>query len=299
MVPGIARDCSPRAFRSRLLHRRRRHRPNCGSPTCLRTRRESTCTSTVRRRSATWGTRRSPTTCRCRPVATSSRCVRAARPRARRLCGRARPPSRAGSSTPPPDSVRARQLEAHLFTDDVTTPAPGTANVRFLHAAVGTAAVNVTFAGSSLTFPNASFRHAHRLPSGRGRQVRRHVDGRIGERPRRFAVDRVQPRHQLHRRRDRRRRHSASSPSGGGRAGVVVSPVGALSTGAGGTAPRPQPGPGPAPSVHRRRRADHRGRSRSSARAAGCASTPREGRPARRDAGRSTPRREHGLGLGP
>ena len=42
------------------------------------------------------------------------------------------------------------QLEAHLFTDDMTTPAPGNANVRFLHAAVGTEAVDVTFAGSSL-----------------------------------------------------------------------------------------------------------------------------------------------------
>ncbi len=49
------------------------------------------------------------------------------------------------------------QLTAELFTDDITMPAAGTANVRFIHAAVGTPSVTVAFGGSPLAFSDAEF----------------------------------------------------------------------------------------------------------------------------------------------
>jgi Domain of unknown function (DUF4397) len=49
------------------------------------------------------------------------------------------------------------QLTAQLFTDSMTPPPAGQANVRFIHAAVGAPAVNVAFAGSSLQFNGAAF----------------------------------------------------------------------------------------------------------------------------------------------
>jgi hypothetical protein len=49
------------------------------------------------------------------------------------------------------------QLTAKLFTDSMTVPPAGQANVRFIHAAVGAPAVDVAFAGSALAFNGATF----------------------------------------------------------------------------------------------------------------------------------------------
>ena len=138
----------------------------------------------------------------------------------------------------------ARELEAHLFTDDVTTPAPGHANVRFLHAAVGTEAVDVTFGGSPLSFTDAAFatptnyqavaagKYDVTLTDGSGADL-------VGSQSIEFSPGVT---------------YTVAAIGGGGTPlrllpvvdarGVVVSPLGALSTGAGGTAPRPHPGPG-------------------------------------------------------
>jgi hypothetical protein len=49
------------------------------------------------------------------------------------------------------------QLSAELFTDDIAMPPAGSANVRFIHAAVGAGDVNVAFGGSPLEFTDAAF----------------------------------------------------------------------------------------------------------------------------------------------
>jgi Domain of unknown function (DUF4397) len=49
------------------------------------------------------------------------------------------------------------ELTAQLFTDSMSAPPPGQANVRFIHAAVGADAVNVAFGGSPLVFNGAAF----------------------------------------------------------------------------------------------------------------------------------------------
>ena len=51
-------------------------------------------------------------------------------------------------------------LTAGLFVDGITAPSPGTANVRFVHAAVGAPDVDVTFGANALQFTDAGFARA-------------------------------------------------------------------------------------------------------------------------------------------
>jgi hypothetical protein len=116
--------------------------------------------------------------------------------------------------------------------------------VRFLHAAVGTSAVDVTFGGSPLSFTDATFatptnyqavaagKYDVTLTDGSGNDL-------VGSQSIEFITG---------------INYTVAAIGGGGTPlrllpvvdarGVIVSPVGALSTGAGGTAPRPHPGPG-------------------------------------------------------
>jgi hypothetical protein len=135
-------------------------------------------------------------------------------------------------------------LEAQLFTDDVTMPAPGTANVRFLHAAVGTESVDVTFGGSPLAFTDAAFATPTSYqPVAAGTYDVAVTDGSgnalVGSQSIEFSPG---------------VNYTVVAIGGSGTPlrllpvvdarAAAVAPAGALATGAGGTAPRPDSGPG-------------------------------------------------------
>ena len=298
MVPGIARTARPRAFRSRRLHRRRRHRPQ------LRVAHLSPDTPGVDvyvDGAQAVGNMGFETVTDYLPVPAGEPRARAAaerrgpelgagvvgrgHPREREVLHRRRPRSAARSSRRISSRTTSPLLRRVTRTCGSSMrpsgPRPSTS----------------PSAGSSLTFTDASFatptdyqavaagKYDVTLTDGSGNDL-------VGSQSIEFSPG---------------INYTVAAIGGGGTPlrllpvvdarGVVVSPVGALSTGAGGTAPRPHPGPGLlrhpfivggvlitagiAIAAQRRR----------------LASTPREERPPRRDAGRSAPRREHGLGL--
>ena len=134
------------------------------------------------------------------------------------------------------------QLTAELFTDDITTPAAGTANVRFIHAAVGTPSVTVAFGGSPLEFSDAEFAKPTAYePVASGKYDVSVKDGSgvalVGSQFIEFSPGVS---------------YTVVSIGGEGTAlrllpvvdarAVAAAPAGALATGAGGTAPRPHSG---------------------------------------------------------
>jgi hypothetical protein len=134
------------------------------------------------------------------------------------------------------------QLTAQLFTDDVGMPAAGTANVRFIHAAVGAPAVTVAFGGSPLAFSGAEFAKPTAYQSvAPGKYDVSLKDGSgvalVGSQFIEFSPG---------------VNYTVVAIGGDGSAlrllpvvdarAVAAAPTGALATGAGGTAPRPHSG---------------------------------------------------------